>query len=244
MQSDPFAPTHWSVIIAAGKSEVTPEIAKVALAQLCQTYWAPLYTFVRNRGYSVHDAQDLTQGFFAYLIEHKIYARADPQKGRFRAFLLASLKKFLADARDREQALKRGGGMEFVPLNEEEIGVAESLFQTHSNLDNEDRLFERSWAEALVAAGLERLSASYRLEGRERLFEELKMYVTGGVDPLPAYSDLAIRLGLVASSLRSHVTRLRARYREALRLEVRRTVETEAEVDAELHELLRVLTSG
>src|SRR4030095_16538305 len=106
-------------------------------------------------------------------------------KGRFRAFLLASLKNFLADARDREQALKRGGGTEFVPFNEEEIGVAESLFQTHSNLDNEDRLFERSWAEALVAAGLERLSASYKLEGRERLFEELKMYVTGGVDPLP-----------------------------------------------------------
>lgn len=245
-QSDPFPPTHWSVIVAAGKSQAAPEAAKDALAQLCETYWAPLYAFVRSRGYSLHDAQDLTQGFFAYLIENKIYTRVDQQKGRFRSFLLASLKNFLADARDREQALKRGGRQEFLPLNEEQIGEAESLFQTNSSSDecrNEDLLFERSWAEALVAAGLERVSASYRVEGKERLFEELKIYLTGGVDRLPSYAELATRLGLVASSLRSHVTRLRARYREALRLEVRRTVETEAEVDAELRELLRVLTS-
>jgi RNA polymerase sigma factor (sigma-70 family) len=245
-QSDPFAPTHWSVIISAGKSQVSPEAAKEALAQLCETYWAPLYTFVRSRGYSLHDAQDLTQGFFAYLIENKIYARADRQKGRFRSFLLASLKNFLADARDREQALKRGGGQEFLPLSEEQIGEAESLFQTHASSDesrNEDSLFERSWAAALVTAGLEHVSASYRREGKERLFEELKIYLTGGVDPLPPYAELATRLGLLASSLRSHVTRLRAHYREALRVEVRRTVETEAEVDAELRELLRVLTS-
>jgi DNA-directed RNA polymerase specialized sigma24 family protein len=243
---DPFAPTHWSVIVAAAKSQVEPEAAKAALAQLCETYWVPLYTFVRSRGYSLHDAQDLTQGFFAFLIEHKIYARADRTKGRFRSFLLASLKNFLADARDREHALKRGGGKDFLPLNEEQIGEAESLFQTRSNADesdNEDRLFERSWAEALVTAGLERVSASYKLEGKEKLFEELKIYLTGGVDSLPSYTDLASRLGLVASSLRSHVTRLRARYREALRVEVRRTVETETEVDAELRELLRVLTS-
>jgi DNA-directed RNA polymerase specialized sigma24 family protein len=90
-QSDPFAPTHWSVILAAEESQVDPELARAALAELCQTYWAPLYTFVRRRGYSVHDAQDLTQSFFAYLIEQKIYARADRQQGRFRSFLLASL---------------------------------------------------------------------------------------------------------------------------------------------------------
>ena len=245
-QSDPFAPTHWSVIISAGESQIAPEAAKVALAQLCETYWAPLYAFVRNRGYSIHDAQDLTQSFFVHLIENKIYARADQQKGRFRAFLLASLKNFLADARDKEQTVKRGGGKDFISFNEEGIGEAELLFQTHSNSNestNEDRLFERSWAAALVAAGLEHVSASYRREGKEKLFEELKIYLTGGVDPLPTYAELATRLGLLASSLRSHVTRLRARYREALRVEVRRTVETEAEVDAELHELLRVLTS-
>ena len=241
-QSDPFAPTHWSVIIAAGRSEVDPELARAALAQLCQTYWAPLYSFVRSRGYTVHDAQDLTQSFFVYLIEHKIYARADRQKGKFRSFLLASLKNFLADASDRERTLKRGGAHDFVPLREEQIEEAESLFRTHSDAASEDRVFERTWAEALVASGLERLSADYKVEGKEKLFQELKICLTGGAEPLPRYADLAERLGTIESTLRSHITRLRARYREALRAEVRRTVETEAEVDGELRELLRVLT--
>jgi DNA-directed RNA polymerase specialized sigma24 family protein len=243
-QSDPFAPTHWSVVLAAGRSEADPEVARAALAQLCQTYWAPLYTFVRSRGYAVHDAQDLTQSFFAYLIEKKIYARADRQKGKFRSFLLASLKNFLADAYDREQTLRRGGARDFLPLKEQQVDEAESLFQTHSDAIGEDRIFERNWAEALVAAGLQRLSADYKTEGKEKLFQELKIFLTGGAEPLPRYADLAERLRTIESTLRSHVTRLRARYREALRAEVRRTVETEAEIDGELRELLRVLTAG
>ncbi len=246
-QSDPFAPTHWSVVLAAGRSQAEPEVAQAALAELCQTYWAPLYSFVRSRGYSVHDAQDLTQSFFAYLIEKKIYARADQQKGKFRSFLLASLKNFLADSRDHEQALSRGGAYDFLPLNEEQVAEAESMFQTHFALGEsigEDRLFERSWAEALVAAGLEQLAAVYRAEGKEKLFQELKIFLTGSSDPLPSYADLAARLGTLASTLRSHVTRLRAQYRKALRAEVSRTVNSEAEVDEELRELLRVLTGG
>jgi len=246
-KSDPFAPTHWSVILAAGRSEADPEVARAALARLCETYWAPLYSFVRSRGYNVHDAQDLTQSFFGYLIEHKIYARADQQKGKFRSFLLASLKNFLADAADRERTLKRGGARDFLPLKEQQADEAESLFQTHVDFRDaigEDEIFERSWAEALVTAGLDRLSQGYKAEGKEKLFEELKIYLTGGADPLPAYEQLAARLGVVASTLRSHVTRLRARYREALRAEVRRTVNTEAQVDRELRELLRVLTGS
>jgi DNA-directed RNA polymerase specialized sigma24 family protein len=245
MQCGPFPTTHWSVIIAAGRSQVGPEIAKAGLAQLCETYWTPLYTFVRSRGHSMHDAQDLTQGFFAYLIEHKIYARTDRQKGKFRSFLLASLKNFLADSRDREQALKRGGAYDFLPLNEWQIDEAESLFQTHfaaGEPNSEDRVFERSWAEALVAAGLDHLARAYRADGKEKLFEELKIFLTGSADPLPCYANLATRLGMLASTLRSHVTRLRTQYREALRTEVRRTVDSDAEVDGELRELLRVLT--
>jgi len=242
--SDPFAPTHWSVIIAAGESQASPEIARGALAQLCQTYWAPLYTFVRSRGYSLHDAQDLTQSFFAYLIEHKIYTRVDRQKGKFRSFLLASLKNFLADASDRERTLKRGGGRDFLPLHEEQAEEAESLFQTRSSATNEDRVFERTWAETLVTDSLEQLSSYYKTEGKERLFQELRIFLTGSSDPLPSYVDLARRLGTQASTLRSHITRLRARYREALRAEVRRTVETDAEVEGELRELLRVLTAS
>ena len=239
-----FPSTHWSVVLAAGRSQVKPEIAGAALAELCQTYWAPLYSFVRSRGYTVHDAQDLTQSFFAYLLEHKIYIRVDRQKGMFRSFLLASLKNFLADAADRERTLKRGGAQIFLPLHEEQAKEAESLFQTHSGMSNEDRRFDRSWAEALVGAGLERLSADYKRESKEKLFNELRIFVAGGADPPPTYAELADRLGIAESTLRSHVTRLRARYREALRAEVRRTVDTETQVDEELHELLRVLTKG
>ena len=231
-------------MLAAGRSQAEPDIAGAALAELCQTYWAPLYSFVRGRGYSVHDAQDLTQSFFAYLLERKVYARADRQKGRFRAFLLVSLKNFLADAADRERTLKRGGGQDFLPLREEQAEEAESLFQNHSGTSNGDRLFDLGWAEALVAAGLERLSTDYKVGGKEQLFNELRSFVAGGTDPLPTYADLADRLEMAEPTLRSHVTRLRARYREALRAEVRRTVDTETEVDDELHELLHVLTNA
>jgi RNA polymerase sigma factor (sigma-70 family) len=244
--SDPFAATQWSVILAAGESQAAPEIAQAALGQLCQIYWPPLYTFVRSRGYAAHDAQDLTQSFFAYLIEHKIYARVDRRKGKFRSFLLASLKNLLADSRDREQTLKRGGGHEFLPLDEEQIEKAESMFQTHSTADdspNEDKIFEKAWAETLVTGALNQLAAHYKGESKEKLFEELKIFLTGGADPLPSYAELAVHLGISASTLRSDVTRLRARYREALRAEVRRTVETEGDVDRELRELLRVLVT-
>src|SRR2546430_3611998 len=243
-RSDLFPPTHWSVVLAAGRGQTEPEIAHAALAELCQTYWAPLYSFVRSRGYSVHDAQDLTQSFFAYLIERKIYARVDRQKGRFRSFLLASLKNFLADAFDRDRTLKRGGGQDFLPLHEEQVEEAESLFQTHGAMSSEDQIFDRSWAEALATAGLERLSADYKDESKQKLFNELRIFLTSSAEPLPAYAELAVRLRMTESTLRSHVTRLRARYREALRAEVRRTVDTEAEVGEELHELLRVLTRG
>jgi RNA polymerase sigma-70 factor (ECF subfamily) len=243
-RSDFFPETHWSVVVAAGGSQIDPQIAQTSLAELCQTYWAPLYSFVRSRGYTVEDAQDLTQSFFAYLIEHKIYASADQQKGRFRSFLLASLKNFLADASDRERTLKRGGGHNLLPLHEEQAKEAESLFQTHSAASSEDQIFDHAWAEALVAAGLERISKDYKSESKEKLFNELKIFLGGGADPPPTYAELAVRLGMAEPTLRSHVTRLRARYREALRAEVRRTVDTEAQVDEELHELLRVLTGG
>jgi len=181
-------------VLAAGRSEAEPEMAGAALTELCQVYWAPLYGFVRSRGHTVHDAQDLTQSFFAYVLEHKVYARVDRRKGRFRS------------------------------------------------ISNEDRLFDRSWAEALVAAALERLSADYRREAKEQLFKELRIFIAGGAKPPPTYAELTDRLGITESTLRSHVTRLRARYREALRTEVRRTVDSEKQVDQELRELLHVLT--
>ena len=171
------------MILAAGQEESEPEAAQAALAQLCQTYWAPLYTFVRRRGHLPDDAEDLTQSFFVYLLEDKIYLRADSGKGKFRSFLLTCLKDRLADARDYKQALKRGGGRDLLPLNEAQVEEAESLFQTHGapeDSPNEDRLFERIWAETLVAAALNRTSAHYRDEDKKKLFEELKIFVTVG----------------------------------------------------------------
>jgi len=248
-QAESFAPTQWSVILAAGKCQTDPENSRAALAQLCQTYWPPLYTYVRARGSSRHDAQDLTQDFFAHLIEHKIYLRTDRRKGKFRSFLLASFKNFLFNARDREQTLKRGGGREFVLFDEATTEEAESLFSAHDSLSagstlTEDQLFERCWAESLVARVLQCLAAAYTAEGKESVFVEFQPFLTIGAAPLPTYAELAERLGMAESTLRSHVTRLRARYRAVLRAEVRRTVNTDAEVDGELRELLRVLADG
>ena len=238
---DAFAATQWSVILAAAESQDDPESSHAALAELCQTYWPPLYTYARARGYSLHDAQDVTQGFFVYLIEHKIYKRADRQKGKFRSFLLVSFKNFLSDARDREQTLKRGGGNHFVQLDEGKTEAAESLFKTHHSLG--EGVFEQSWAETLVATVLDRVAAAYLAEGKKDLFEGLRGFLTMGAAPLPTYADLGTRLGVAESTLRSQVARLRARYREILRAEVRRTVNSEAEVDSELRELLRVLST-
>ena len=245
-QSEPFAPTQWSVVLAAGESQSQPEAARTALAQLCETYWPPLYTFVRSRGYAVHDAQDLTQSFFAYLIEHKLYARVDRQKGKFRSFLLASLKNLLADAHDRAQTLKRGGGREFLPLNEERDRKGRVPF---SNPWRGRRLrltrtgsLNGAWAETLVAGALARLTAEYQADGKEKVFAELKIFYwrRSPIADLRRVVGPAGRAGFV---LRSEVTRLRARYRDALRAEVRRTVERESEVEGELRELLRVLTN-
>jgi RNA polymerase sigma-70 factor (ECF subfamily) len=244
--NDAFAATRWSVIVAAGESDSEPEKARLALTELCRTYWTPLYAFVRVRGYSVHDAQDLTQGFFAHLIEHEIYARTERTKGKFRSFLLAALKNFLADAYSHAHTLKRGGAHQFVPLDEQRTEAAESLFQTHGANGQlpEDRLFERSWAEALLRSALTALSAEYEREGKQNLFDQLKVFLTGSAAPLPGYDQLGSEMGMPASTVRSHVTRLRARYRELLRAEVRQTVQTDAEVDEELRELFRVLAGA
>jgi DNA-directed RNA polymerase specialized sigma24 family protein len=241
-----FAPTHWSVILAAGTNASAPEVARAALARLCQTYWSPLYSFVRSRGYTVHDAQDLTQGFFAYMIAHESYARADRQKGKFRSFLLASMKNYLTDAADRARTLKRGGGLKFLSLDETLAGEAESLFQVQADRfvgTKEDWLFERNWGETLVAAALNRLASAYKSDGKANLFESLKIFLTIGSDPLPTYEQLSVRLWIPAPTLRSQVARLRRRFRDLLRAEVHRTVDTESQVDGELRELLRVLTT-
>ena len=241
-----FEPTHWSVVLAAGARTDTGNSAQAALARLCQTYWPPLYGFIRSRGYSVHDAQDLTQGFFVHLIERQIYAHTDQTKGKFRSFLLASLKHFLADAYDRDHALKRGGGYEFLDWHEERAVAAETFFQSSvvpGVSTPEDRLFERQWAETVISTALGQLADEYTTEGKAALFHALEGFVRGSAEPPPSYDQLAHRLTMPAATVRSHVSRLRARYRVLVRAELRRTVGREEAVDEELHELLRGLTT-
>ena len=240
-----FASTHWSVVVEAG--DARSQIAEQALADLCRSYWPPVYTFVRRRGHPAADAQDLTQAFFAFVLEKRVYARADPNRGRFRTFLLATLKHFLADAHAQTQALKRGGGDEFVTLDEELLATESAVFiapgTSHGTpaLGNEDRLFEERWAAALVGRALEVLATAYEAEDREALFASLRPFLGGGAAPVPDQETLAVRLSLPINTLRTHIHRLRARYRAALRAEVAHTVTSEAEVPEELRHLYRVL---
>ena len=244
--ADAFASTHWSVIAAAGKPDSDPALAQRALSELCQTYWPPLYSYARSRGYSVHDAQDITQTFFGFLIEKRIYTRVDQRKGKFRSFLRASIKNFLADRYDHHHAQKRGGGQEPFPFDEERMQEVEASFRAQTKgqpATAADRIFERTWAETLINDSLATVALHYAAEGKEEIFQQLKFFLTGSSEPVPTYGKLAAQLGLKEPTLRSHITRLRARYREALRAEVRRTVAREAEVEDELRELLRVLMS-
>src|SRR5439155_14140826 len=229
-----FATTHWSVVAACTYGT---ELADAALARLCRDYWPPLYSFVRRRGYSPADAQDLVQGFFAYLLQSKAYAHTNRRKGKFRSFLLASLKHYITDVWDRERALKRGGNYEFVLLDEK-INAVETLYAREfrcvgMTLD-EERQYEQSWATALVARALERIEAEFDKRHKTRLFRALKPFLTGGVG-LPSQEEVASRLDIPVETLRSHLSRLRARYRELLREEVARTIGVAEDVDEELH---------
>lgn len=207
-----FASTRWTVVRQAADSQTASQHALSALSELCQIYWRPVYVFLRRQGIPQHDAQDLTQGFFADLIESRAYTRADPMKGRFRSFLLGALKHFLAHARDHERAQKRGGGALPVQLDERAIAEAD----THAarfGTSSADGVFEREWAAALLRQVLDRLSQEYMVAGKAALFGSLKVHLTGGEAAAVPYEEMAKRLGRPATTLRSDVARLRARYR-------------------------------
>jgi RNA polymerase sigma factor (sigma-70 family) len=239
----PFATTHWSVIAACANEDDLGEAAHVALSQLCHDYWPPLYSFVRRRGYNSHDAQDLVQGFFAHILGNKAYAQTHRRKGKFRTFLLASLKHYMADVWDRESALKRGGDCEFVVLDKA-IGEVETLWAGESSgLLDEEQHYEQRWAAALVDRALKRVSADFVGGPRELLFNELRPFLTGGVG-LTNQEEIARRLDMRVETLRSHLSRVRARYREFLREEVARTVSQNDNVDDELRHLCSTLAAA
>ncbi|MCL4179989.1 MAG: sigma-70 family RNA polymerase sigma factor [Verrucomicrobia bacterium] len=234
-----FGTTHWSVVVAAGRSD-TPR-ARAALEKLCQTYWFPLYTYVRRRGQSPEDAQDLTQEFFARLLEKHWVGNADQTKGRFRSFLLSAMNHFLADEWDKARAQKRGGGVPTVPL---QFDTAETRYglEPEDNVTPE-RSFELRWVLTLLEEVLNRLQAEYEQEGKADLFAALNPCLVGERTSQP-YAELAAKLGISEGTVKSAVHRLRQRYRQLLRDEIAQTVAGSADVDEELRHLSAVLAGA
>lgn len=233
-----FAPTRWSVVTLATRPSGLPE-AQEALTEFCQGYWPPLYAFLRRRGYSPSDAQDLTQGFFAHLLAQNTLARADRARGRLRTFLLGALEHFLGDVADRLQALKRGGGRQFVPLHEH-LAQAEALASVPGDVDATSH-YDRIWAASLVHRAHRRLRESFIEENKLPLFSALEPLVFGGSKPPEEQAEIAERLDMPLSTLRTSLHRLRRRYREVLRVEVADTLSDPTEVDDEMRYLYQVL---
>lgn len=234
-----FTTTHWSIVLAAGTGSAPA--AREALERLCRTYWYPLYAFVRRRGHSPADAQDLTQGFFASLLEHDLVARADRQAGRFRSFLLGSLKHFLAHEHERATALKRGGGQPVLSL--EEFDSEERYALEPPDTATPDTIFDQRWALQQIENALTRLRADYASSGRGPLFDLLKDYVWGDKNAL-SLAEIAERLDLTGEAVKKSVQRLRQRFRDSLRAEVSQTVATPDQIDEELRHLRAALSAG
>ena len=233
-----FPMTHWSLVLRASRGEDTR--SHEALARLCQTYWYPLYAFVRRHGHGPEDAQDLTQGFFAQLLENHALATVDRGKGTFRSFLLASLRHFMANEWDRAQTQKRGGAEIHVPLD---AASAEMRYAREpADPASPEKIFERNWALTLLEQVLERLRAEQVAAGKGVQFDQLQDCLMGSPDA-PRYAALAARIGLNEEAARMTVSRLRRRYRELLREEIAQTVSTPAEVEEEIAHLFAALGS-
>jgi len=229
-----FPTTRWTLVVAAGDPRETE--ARSALVSLCENYWYPLYAYLRRRGYPADQAQDLTQGFFIRMLEGRYLDRADPEKGRFRSFLLNSLKFFVADEEDRDRAHKRVGGA-LVPLEfssgEERYGLGPPQDETP------ERIFERRWALSVLDRVVEKLRNEFVQHGRPEHFERLKVFLLGQSDA--PYAALAREMNTSEGALKVAIHRLRKRYRELFRQEISDTVADPAEVESELRYLVVVL---
>ena len=231
-----FATTHWSVVLTAGRPDTAR--AQAALEKLCGTYWYPLYAYARRRGQPAADAQDLTQAFFARLLERNWVGDADRTRGRFRTFLLTAMSRFLADEWDKVRAQKRGGGHALIPL---QLDTAETRYGLEPADDRTpEQAYERRWALTLLDTVLQRLKAEYEQEGRGELFARLNPCLAGGREGQP-YAQLAAALNLSEGAVKVAVHRLRKRYRQLLRLEITHTMTETEEVDEELRHLFSVL---
>ena len=231
-----FATTHWSVVLAAGQIS-SPETT-AALERLCRTYWYPLYAYIRRRGYEAQDAQDLTQEFFARLLEKNYLDGVDRAKGKFRSFLLAALNHFLSNQRDRERAAKRGGKHTFISLD---TRAAEALYQLEPlSQATCEKSFDRHWAQKVFDEGMICLQQECAAAGKSAHFDLLKTFLAGEA-AVGEYVSLGTQLGLSANGVAVSVHRLRERYRELVRAEIAHTVGSPSEIDEEIRYLFEVL---
>ena len=229
---DIFATTHWTLVLAAGRRS-TPQSDR-ALEDLCRAYWFPLYAYVRRRGHTREDAEDLTQAFFARFLQKNYLEGLSAERGRFRAFLLAALKHFLANEWDRSQRQKRGGNITRLSLDWQ---TGDTQFQVAAaNEPSPDKAFDREWAVALLAKVIERLQTECEAEGRGKQFAELKIFLTAGKGEL-SHAEAARKLGMDETAVRVAVHRLRKRYRQLLRDEIAQTLADAGDVDEEMRAL-------
>jgi RNA polymerase sigma factor (sigma-70 family) len=233
-----FSTTNWSAVLEAGRTDVAR--AAVALERLCHNYWHPIYVFVRRRGSNHHEAEDLTQSFFAYLLEKETLKSVDRRKGKFRSFLLAALTNFLLNEWDRRQALKRGGRREIISLDEM---AAEKLYgQEPVEHFSPEKLFERHWAITIIEQVLARLKNEYAAAGKAELFIKLEAGLTGEVTP-GLYANWSAALNMKEGAVKVALHRLRRRFGELLRSEVAYTVADPAEVAEEIRHLLAAISN-
>jgi RNA polymerase sigma-70 factor (ECF subfamily) len=231
-----FPTTHWSLVLNAGSAGMAE--GRVALVSLCESYWYPLYAFIRRRGYPREEARDLTQDFVLRILEGRYLDRADPGKGRFRSFLLTSFRFFLSDEADRARAQKRGGGDTSLPF---EIAAGEERFEREPrDEETPERIYERRWALSVLERAMNQLRRECEEHGRGEHFERLKGFLIGGSEE--SYAALAREMGTSEGALKVSVYRLRKRYRELFRIEIASTVADPADVEPEVRFLVAVLS--
>jgi RNA polymerase sigma factor (sigma-70 family) len=236
-----FHTTRWTLVMVSAQSQA--EGGRAALSELCRIYWYPLYSFARRRGYSPHDAQDLTQGFFLHLLEHRALTQVDRLKGKFRSFLLASFQNYLSNEAQRARSLKRGKEYEFVSLDWEN---AENRYRLEpADYLTAEKIYDARWAMTLLNHVMLTLERGYAAEGKTSTFKALEIFLRiGDSRPTPSYEELSERLGASIGGVKTLVHRLRKRYTQLLREEVARTVSDPAEIDTEIHALCDALIAA
>jgi RNA polymerase sigma-70 factor (ECF subfamily) len=240
-----FVTTRWSLILSAAHFSNEEQRARDALAELCRTYWRPIFSFVRGRGYSIEDAQDLTQDFFVTILKKNWLHHADRNRGRFRSLLLRSLQNFLINAAQKTHARKRGGGAEFISWDDwmAEASSQSSLPEQALNSLPPERLFDLAWATTVVEHALRRLREECESKGKLWLFQALSSHLTDERDEL-SYANLSTELAMAETAVKKQLHNMRQRYRSLLRDEVSQTVEDLAEVDDEIRYLCASLATA